>query len=129
MRVIAVLACLTVAACATPRERCASPIATELQTVNALIAETEASINRGYTYVTEPARTRVGINYCAGGGSYWGGGGVRICGSSYNDVRRRPVAIDEAAERRKLTGLKQRQAQLQELLPQAQAACAAKYPY
>lgn len=92
----------------------------ELATVTSLIAQTETNLSRGYTYVTEPARTRVGVSYCTRSSSRIG-----FCGSTYNDVRRRAVAIDADTEQRKLETLRTQQARLVTLLPDAAAACAA----
>lgn len=123
MRSLVVLSALVLMACSTPQQRCVSPISSQLETINALIVETERNIVRGYSYVNEPSNLRVGINYCAGSYSSF-----RFCGSTYNDLNRRPVAVDVAAEQRKLEDLRNQQAALQKALPKAQAVCAEQYP-
>lgn len=129
MRLILIpITAVALAACATPQQRCMRPISDDLATVQSLIAETEAAIDRGYNYRTEP-RNRVGVNLCTG---WYGGarvyGGISYCTDSYPDYVRVPEAIDPAAERRKLAELRVREAKLQSALPNAQAACAARYP-
>ena len=120
-RSILSLPLVAIAACSTPQEACMSRIDRDLRTVTALIAETETNLARGYTYVVEPSRTRVGVSYCTRSSSRIG-----FCGSTANDVRRRAVAIDPEAEARKLETLRNQQAKLTALRPQAAAACAAQ---
>lgn len=119
---IVLLLCAFLAACASPVDRCIKSATTELRTVNALIAETEANIARGYRYVTEPRRVRVGVSYCSGRH-----GNIRFCGDSYNDVVRRPVAVDTAEETRKLASLKTKQTELRRAADPAIAACQSRY--
>lgn len=122
MRLVAILLFLIVAACGTPQQRCINQSTNELRTVNNLITETEVNIARGYTYVTEARPVRVGFSYCTRGSH------IGFCGSNYNDVVRRPVAIDLAAEERKLQDLKSRRASLTSAAAQTIEACQARYP-
>jgi hypothetical protein len=118
--------CLALAACASPRARCMQPIANDLATVQALIVETEQNLARGFGYRVEQRPVTFGINYCAG--SYGDGVGINLCGGGINDLVRVPVAIDSVTERRKLSELQAREAQLARAVPEAEAACAARYP-
>ena len=93
---------LLLAACAEPADRCARAISRDLRIVNALIDETRLNLARGYAYETEEARLRSGLVLCSGGGN------VRFCTSNRSVPRRVPVAVDPAAEQRKLDLLLQR---------------------
>lgn len=120
------LACLALAGCATPQQRCMRPLVDDLETVQYLIGETEAALARGYTYRVEPSPWNVGLNFCVGG--YNTGAGVAFCNDNYNDYVEVPVAIDSVSERRKLDELRAREAALQAAIPKAEAACALRYP-
>ena len=127
-------ACLLVlAACSTPQERCVRGVNRDLQTVNALIAETELNLARGYTYETEVQNVRVGVTGCIGGGGYgWGrrhyGSGVSFCGSTEPRAVQRAVPIDPQAEQRKLAGLQDQQKRLISLSERTEAVCRERYP-
>ena len=118
---LAVLLALT--ACATPQERCAQEATRDLRTLRALIAETEATLARGYTYEEELRSVRVGVSYCARSA---GRVGVGFCAEDRLTTVRRPVAVDLAAEQRKLDGLRMREAELSARVPAALRACNAQ---
>ncbi|MEM8958137.1 MAG: hypothetical protein AAGC86_10010 [Pseudomonadota bacterium] len=99
----------------------------DLQTVTALIAETEANLARGFAYETELQNVRVGVTGCVGGGRYYRGG-VRFCGTSEPRAVQRAVPIDPQEERRKLAGLKERQGKLVELSSRAETVCRERFP-
>ncbi len=112
---IAVTAVLSLAACVQGQPTCTSPAARELKTIDRLIAETEATIDRGYvSAASEGAR----INFCLGGGG--NNVGVSFCA----DPTRRNVPIDRAAEQRKLDGLLERRAALARQAAIDSRACA-----
>lgn len=119
---IAIVAGLALlAGCASPRERCVAAATSELRTIDALIAETEGNIARGYALVREP-RVRPGLRPCPPDDTWL------FCPVDEVTVVERPVAIDRDAERRKLATLQARRA---ELLPGTQArmnACVAAHP-
>lgn len=120
------LTCLGLAACASPQDRCLRDISREAQTVSRLIAETETNLARGFSYEPELQDSYVGVSGCVGTGRYYRGA-FGVCGTRAPQVVERPVAIDPAAERRKLDGLRTRQAELNRALPNARAACAAQF--
>ncbi|OSP56733.1 hypothetical protein [Pseudoruegeria sp. SK021] len=115
-----VLSCLCLAACASPEDRCLRRATADLRTVNALIAETEVNIARGYAYVLEPSPVQIGFDICTGGG-----GGFLFCTGDTNRVQRRAVAIDAAEEGRKLASLRAKQAELQTATAGPVQACQA----
>jgi len=114
---------LALAGCATPQERCIRDATRDLRTVNALIAESEATIDRGYALVEEQRLVSVGFGYCIGG---HGRVGYRFCGETYTTTVRRPVAVDLDVERRKLAGLRGKAAELEREAGPAVAQCQAR---
>lgn len=105
---IVLSACLVLAACGTPQEKCARSVESDLSTVTALIDETQADITRGYRYVYETRGIDVGFRYCSRSSNF----GMCFDNSSSNTVRR-AVAIDPAEEQRKLAGLQDQKARLE----------------
>jgi hypothetical protein len=108
---LSLLALCTLAACATPREACLRDAAGDLRTLDRLIAETEANLARGFAYASEPYTT-TGLEFCLGRGAWRDGVnvGFTYCPVAETRYRDRPVAIDPAAERRKLAELRARRA-------------------
>ena len=99
--------CLLLAvACTQFPPGCDTRALRELRTVDRLIAETRRNISRGYTYEYEAYGYRTGFVVCSGGYD------VRICTGNDNRPRRRAVAIDPAAEQRKLDQLQDKREQL-----------------
>lgn len=113
---------LLLAACATPREQCVSAATKDLQTVEFLIAETQANLSRGYAFETD-YEIRSSIDVCAGG---WDP--MRFCTRTYTVPRNRPIAIDPALETKKLNTLKTQQADLKRRAAPAVQACQKQYP-
>ncbi len=110
---------LFAAACATtPAARCAGPETRELRTVEQLIAETRLRLDRGYALARQGSGARV--NVCLGG--FESNVGVSFCADP--GARTRPVAIDTAAEERKLAALEARRQTLQARIAALTAACA-----
>ncbi len=110
---IAAVLCLT--ACATPHERCLARAQPDLTDIDALIAETDANIRRGYA-LEQRGISSVGVEFCSGTTA-------RICVGGQSDIPPKPVAIDPAAEARKLENLHARRIDLQAEAAEAMAAC------
>lgn len=123
---VLIAALLALASCGTPQEQCLKNATRELRTLDSLIAESEAALSRGYTY-QEREVTRWAWVHCYGG-PYRPDRPRTRCWEPYNDVVREPVAIDPAAEKRKLQGLKSRRAALEKSAQTAAAECRARYP-
>lgn len=105
---IPIAALLLLAACGSPMERCERSIVREEQRLDALIAETETNLRRGYGYETETRDVSVGFSYCNRSRN------VGVCFDNRTPrTIRRAVAIDPEAEQRKLAGLKDRKLALQ----------------
>ena len=109
------------AACATPRDRCVTRATADLRVIESLIAETEGNLARGFALVTEPT-IRTAVVWCLEDDI------LTLCTRHEPDTRQRPVAIDTAAERRKLADLQARRAALQAPTRAALAACDAQFP-
>jgi hypothetical protein len=115
------------AACQTQQQRCEARAVEELRTVNALIAETEATMERGFAYQTVQ-NAGSAVTFCWGSYSgYWGdgwGGGGGVCWGNGAYTTEQPVAVDLDEQRATLRSL---QAKRKELEGQARvqlAACA-----
>jgi hypothetical protein len=124
MRLAMLLALCALASCATSREACLRAATAELATLDRLIAETEANLARGYAIAREPYTTTT-LEFCVGTGRLGGAFdvGLRYCPDVETRYRDRPVAIDPAAERRKLAQLRARRAAEAERAAARQAAC------
>ncbi|MFZ1726555.1 MAG: hypothetical protein WBO29_03180 [Albidovulum sp.] len=107
---------LVLSACTQPAPRCAIPETRELKTIDKLIADSEATLERGYVLrKTE----RSGVNFCLGGRQSHVG--LSFCTDPAG--RTEAVAIDTAAENRKLASLKARRNALVTTINAKTAAC------
>jgi hypothetical protein len=124
MRAVLALALpLLLAACATPQERCEIQATRDLRVVNALIAESQATIRRGYA-LREVQRTRIGTTICYGGGDDYGYG---FCWGNDTYTELRPVAVNLDEERAKLQTLLEKKEEL-EVEARAQIEACARLP-
>jgi hypothetical protein len=122
--------CLAIGACASPEQRCAIDATREYRTVDNLISETEGNLARGYAVERVPDESPR-VTFCTGGygGPGWNypyyryGPGVSFCTTDNVAYRDRAVAIDPAAEQRKLSLLRDRRARLAPVARQKLAAC------
>lgn len=107
------------AACGTGHDRCVAHHAKEIRTIDDLIASTAGNIARGYAIETRDP-VNVGFSFCSGNNN------VRFCTTNDTAPKRSPVAIDPAAEKRKLAQLKTKRAALQKNRPTSIARCEAR---
>lgn len=122
MRFLPLLALLTLAACASPYERCVREATRDANTLSALIAEAEANLRRGYA-VDERVEPRISYEYCFNSRGIW-----TLC-REQNLIRRDvPVAIDLEAEERKLAGMREKLTQLKAEAGPKIRACRAQFP-
>lgn len=91
--------------------------------MNALIAETEGNLARGYAIERE-IESRPRLTFCTG--SWRSNFGVNFCTGNQIAYRDRPVAFDPVAERRKLAMLKERQGRLEASARRNLEACRAR---
>lgn len=138
MRVLSTLAFAALpllAACATEQERCKLSVTRDLRTLDRLITELERDVARGFTIVEEE-RTRTVWEYCEPVVVVRGPDGKplpqqpkpRMCMDDETYVVERPQAIDVAAERRKLAGLKQQRAEVNRRASAGVAQCERQFP-
>lgn len=119
---------IVLTACGTPQEQCIRPYMRELRQLDALIAETQSNLARGYGY-REDIVTDWDYEPCFWDGPR-GGPGYRhsMCLEPYDRTVRTAIAIDPASEQRKLSALTSRRAKLSKQLAPTVAACKAAYP-
>jgi len=126
MRILLLSVCLTLAACATPQERCISNATKDLRTVERLITATERDLRRGFAVDRVPY-TRTTFDLClqqrkTSGNVTLGATTCRTVETRYREV---PRAIDRRAEQRKLADLKASRARLTRVTEAELRACAA----
>jgi hypothetical protein len=122
---------ILLAACGTPQERCINGVTRDQRTLERLIAESEGNIRRGYAYEEETVYVPV-WEPCWYGGLPAAEGQKprppRMCMDEEARTTRKAVAIDLAAEGRKLEGLKAKRKALAKASAPAVAQCKAQYP-
>jgi hypothetical protein len=119
---------LLLVACGTPRERCEIQATRDLRVVNELIAESQATLQRGYAFQTVQ-NTRPVATFCWGGSRWdddWGAG-TGLCWSNTTYTTREPVAVNLEEERAKLRNLIQKRDEL-EVQARAQIEACARLP-
>lgn len=92
------------AGCATPHQQCVADATRDVRVLDGLIAETEQALARGYGVQRE---TTYAPRYTFCGGYGYRYYGLNTCYDPYPVTRETPVAIDPAAERRKLRALQE----------------------
>jgi len=117
---------LVLVACATPREQCLSQVSRDLRINESLIAEVQGNLVRGYALRNEQ-RVREVRRTCRGVTETGETVRTRCPDVQVRNVRV-PVAIDLAAEQRKLTSLRNQNAQLRAATQAAQDRCVALHP-
>jgi hypothetical protein len=111
---------LPLAGCSTSREQCVDRSTRNLQAVDTLIAVTQANIDRGYA-LDRRSQVSVGLQLCTSPSANF-----HFCTGTQSSPKQTPVAIDVAAERRKLAELKARRAVLKRQSDLAVRACVAE---
>ncbi|WP_373355698.1 hypothetical protein [Pseudoroseicyclus sp. CXY001] len=125
-RLILSLPLLALAACGTPQEQCINRAAQELRTLDRLIDQTAANLDRGFALETrQELVTRPRL---CGGMTEDGQSITYQCERTETVDRQVPVAIDLNAERAKLASLRERRGQMAGEVQGQVAACRAAYP-
>lgn len=128
MRALALICLVTLAACTTPRQACERNALYDLRMLDLLIRETEQTLARGYALEREPYR-RTSLELCYA--NRFGNDdalGLVWCNRPEVAFRDRPVAVDLAAERRKLADLRQRRKDMARIAARNLADCRARFP-
>jgi hypothetical protein len=113
---------LLLAACASPQEKCLRDSARELQVIDALIAEQQLVVARGYR-VVEKMEPRTELVFCMGDRRR--NVGVTFCNETRMTPREEAVAVDMELEQRKLSQLIAKRDALVSHTSRTQAACMA----
>lgn len=123
---------LFLAACGTPQEQCIRRETRDLRTLDRLIAETQANIERGYALVEVRTVELVpDLCYREGATNPDGTSGRPVafrCFSRDYDVELRPRAIDLNLEKAKLASMVDKRRSLARQAEAAAAQCRAAYP-
>ncbi len=114
-------ALLALSAC-TQRDICISQATRDLRVLDGLIAETRATLRRGYA-VEERVIERTRVRSCLRAD-----GSVGVCNVEVPTTVRTPVAVDLAAEQRKLDSMLKRRESLVRQTEAAVRACQEAYP-
>ena len=125
-RVILLLCCLALAACATPRERCISQVSRDLRVLNGLAAEAQGNLARGYA-IEEREEVRVRRETCRGRNED-GSTFTFRCDKTEVRTRRVPVSINLEAEAAKLRSLEDQITREEPRRTAAVQQCIATYP-
>lgn len=125
-KALILLPLLGLAACATPREACISSVSRDLATVNMLIAQSEATLARGYG-VEQRQEVTTRPTFCR---EVLPDGTVKteMCEETSIRTVDVPVAIDLDAERNKLRQLQEQRARLEPATQDAIQQCIAANP-
>lgn len=121
-----ILPLIALTACASPQERCISNVAREINTIGALIVQTQGNIDRGFALETRQ-ETREVNRTCFGRTESGERVRVRCEEVQVRDVTV-PITIDIAAERVKLAQLQDRQRLLTSQSGSAVAQCQVQFP-
>ena len=134
-RSVFVLACLALAGCATPLERCINDATRDLRVIDGLIGEAQGNLARGYaidqvqvprTVYVECLLPPIGPAVDASGQPVPPRKG--ICPETVFDTVSRPRSIDLGAERQKLESMIAKRRQIERTAERAVAACRASFP-
>ena len=122
--VFAFLPLAVLAACGTPQENCIRNSTREIRTLDRLIAESDASLARGYSF----EETRIFRHVWVRCSPRRLGVAPEMCHETVEDTVQRPVAIDPEVETRKLENLRAKRAILLKKAKIDIATCRATYP-
>lgn len=111
------------AACAPQPTACRGTAMGELQAIDQQIAETRGNIARGFVPSGSSGGGSGQMSFCVGGGG--NNVGMSFCSGGNSVVRSGPVAVDPAAEQRKLDALLRQRQDIQRRADAEAAACAA----
>jgi len=123
---------LLLVACGTPQEQCIQRETRELRTLDRLIVETEANIERGYALVeVQTVDLEPDICYRRGAQNPDGTHGRAVpftCFSREINTELRPRAIDLNVERAKLASMREKRVSLARQAEASAAQCRVVYP-
>lgn len=124
MRPLGLIIPVLLAACASAQQSCIDTVTRDLNVVRSLIADTEATIERGYAIQTEQRLVSYST-FCVGA---HGKVGVTFCDRVQPVTSNTPIAVDLDVERRKLASLKRKEVELDQKAVAMIAQCKAQHP-
>lgn len=128
MKRIVIPAFLILTGCATPQERCINTATRDMRVVDQLIAESMATLARGYALESQIV-TRTDFEDCTPRATAeYPNPRPKMCLVEVPQTITRPKAVDLAAEQVKLNGLEAKSAQQSKAAALAIAACRAQHP-
>lgn len=124
--VLPILALLS--ACGTPQDQCINAATRDMRIVDRLILETEGNLARGYGYRNVTIHVPDWTDCTPDATVSNPDPRPKLCFEPVPRTAREPVAIDLAAERSKLTGLRRKRTDHIRAAEAAIAQCKAAYP-
>ncbi len=128
MRSVVLTAVLFLTACGTPQEQCIRAATSDLRQVDRLMVEVEGNIQRGFGYRTVQFQTTEWFDCTPATVAGQAAPTPQRCAMPVTETRRETVALDMAAERRKLVDLKIKKAELNSAAIRSTTDCQAKFP-
>lgn len=119
---------LILSACGTPQEQCIGAATRDMRVVDRLITEAEGNISRGYGFENVTVYMTEWVDCTPHPTAANPEPKPQMCLEDVPETTRQPVALDLAAERAKLAGLKQKRAQQAKAATSAVAQCKALHP-
>lgn len=123
-----VLILLALAACGTPQEQCIQGVSRDLSTLDRLIAESQATIRRGYSYETRIVSMPRWVDCTPRATEANPTPKSQMCFDDVNEEVRRPVAVNLDEESAKLASMQKRRDEMARSMAPAIAACRTTYP-
>lgn len=128
MRQFALPALLLLSACGTPQEQCIGSATRDMRVVDRLIAQSEATISRGYGFEETTVYLTRWVNCGPRPSKENPKPEVQMCLDDVPQTVRRAVAVDLRAEAEKLAGLKATRAAQAKAAEAAITSCKAQFP-
>lgn len=125
---IALPALLLLTACGTPQEQCISRATRDMRVVDRLIAESEATLARGYAYEEKTIYRTRWVNCGPRPTKAEPRPAPQMCLDDVAETIRQPVAVDLRVEAQKLAGLKGKRAAQAKAATPAIRSCKAEHP-
>jgi hypothetical protein len=128
MKRIIIPVLLSLTGCATPQERCINTATRDMQVVDQLIAESMATLARGYALESQTVY-RPDFQDCTPRATAdYPNPKPKMCMVDVPQTITRPKAVDLAAEAAKLNGLEAKSAEQSKAAAAAIAQCHAQFP-
>lgn len=128
MRQFALPALLILSACATPQEQCIGAATRDMRVVDRLIAESQATLSRGYAIEEKTIFRTQWVNCAPRPTKENPRPEPQLCLDDVPETVQQAVAVDLQAEAKTLAGLKAKRAKQAKAAALAVKSCQAQYP-